>query len=87
MGHGHEGRGVGSAVSEAATTAAHMSKQDLQDGGFRNRGEAVSTAVHDAQEDARDHEAADEDAEVGTPAGPTPSGTPTGGRGTTTTRP
>ena len=79
------GHGLGSAVSDAATTAAHMSKQDIQDAGLRNRGEAVRTAVHDAQQDARDREAAEEDAEVGSPDGPTPSGTPTAGTGTTTT--
>src|SRR5512146_796106 len=72
MGHGHEGRGVGSAVSEAATTAAHMSKQDIDDAGFRNRGEAVSTAVHDAQQEARESEEAAEDSETGETDATTP---------------
>jgi len=62
-----------------------MSKQDLQEAGFRNRGEAVSTAVHDAQQQARNREAAAEDAEVGSPDGKRTSGTPTAGTRTTTT--
>jgi hypothetical protein len=82
-GHGHEGRGLGGAVSEAATTAAHTSKQDLDDAGFRNRGEAVSTAVHDAQQDARESE------EPGETNGTPTTGTPTASTGMTThsTRP
>jgi hypothetical protein len=55
------------------------------DVGSRNRGEAVSTAVHNAQQDARDREAAEEDTEVASLGGPTPSGTPTASTGTTTT--
>ena len=88
VGHGPQGHGLGSAVSEAAKAAAHMSKQDLQEAGFRNRGEAVSTAVHDAQQAARDQEAADEDAAVGSPGRGTTSGAPSASRGTspTTTR-
>jgi len=31
-----------------------MSKQDIQDAALLNRGEAVSTAAHDAQQQARD---------------------------------
>jgi Arc/MetJ-type ribon-helix-helix transcriptional regulator len=85
MGHGHQGRGLGSEVSKAATEAAHMTKQEIEDGGFRNRGEAVSTAVHEAQQRARDGEAADEDAEAGSPDETAAPGTPTAGTGTTTT--
>jgi len=48
-----------------------MSKQDVQAAGFRNRGEAVSTAVHEAQQAARDREAAAEAGEVGSPTGTT----------------
>jgi len=72
-------------VSDAAMTAAHMRTQDIQDAGLRNRGEAVRTAARDAQQDARDREAAEEDAEVVSLEGPTPSGTPTASMGTTTT--
>ncbi len=87
VGHGHEGRGVGGAVSEAATTAAHMSKQDIDDAGFRNRGEAVSTAVHDAQQEARESKEAAEDNETGESDATTPSATPTANTGTTTMQP
>ena len=90
VGHGHQGHGLGSAVSRAAHEAQQMSKsmskQDLQEAGFRNRGEAVSTAVHEAQRAAREGEAAAEDAEVGSSDRGTRSGAPTGGPGTTTTR-
>jgi hypothetical protein len=48
-----------------------MTKQELQAAGFRNRGEAVSTAVHEAQQAARDREAGAEDGEVGSPTGTT----------------
>ncbi len=87
MGHGHEGRGVGGAVSEAATTAAHMSKQDIEDAGFKNRGEAVSTAVHDAQEEAREGEDAAGDNETGATGATTPSATPTTNTRTTNMQP
>ena len=72
-------------VSDAAMTAAQMRKQDIQDAGLRNRGEAGRTAARDAQQDARDREAAEEDAEVVSLEGPAPSGTPTASMGTTTT--
>ncbi len=51
MGHGHEGRGVGNAVSEAATSTAHAGKGAAREAEFTNLGQAVSTAVHDAQRD------------------------------------
>jgi hypothetical protein len=66
-------------VSEAATTTAHTGKEAAQDAGFKNLGGAVSTAVHEAQQTARDREAPAEDGEVGSPGGTTPA--------TTTTRP
>ena len=72
-------------VSDAPMTATHMRKPDIQDAGLRNRGEAVRTAARDAQQDARDREAAEEDAEVVSLEGPAPSGTPTANMGTTTT--
>ncbi len=85
-GHGDDGRGLGNAVSNAATTAAHMSKQDLDDAGFRNRGEAVSTAVHDAQQEARESREAGDMSEPGETSGtPTTGGAPTASTGTTTT--
>ena len=40
---------------EAANAAASMSQQDIQDAAARDRGDAMSTAVLDAQEQARDH--------------------------------
>ena len=49
VGHGHAGRGVGNAVSEAATSTAHAGKAAAQEAGFSNLGQAVSSAVHDAQ--------------------------------------
>jgi hypothetical protein len=49
-GHGHAGRSVGNAVSEAATTTAHAGKAAAQAAGYSNLGEAVSAAVHEAQE-------------------------------------
>jgi hypothetical protein len=85
MGHGHQGRGVGSAVSEAARSAAHMSQQDLQEAGFRNRGEAVSAAVHEAQRQAREGETSDDDGHVGSPGGSATRGAPTGDTGPATT--
>lgn len=59
------------------------------DVGMRNNGQAVSAAVHRAQREARDREAAAEDADVRTAGEPTPLGTPTVniGTGTTTARP
>ena len=72
-------------VSDAPMTATHMRKQDIQDAGLRNRSEAGRTAARDAQQDARDREAAEEDAEVVSLEGPAPSGTPTASMGTTTT--
>jgi hypothetical protein len=64
-----------------------MSKQDIDDAGFRNRGEAVSTAVHDAQQKARESEEAGEDNEAEETDATTPSGTPTTSTGTTTMQP
>ncbi len=49
MGQGHQGRAVGNAVSEAATSTAHAGKDAAQDAGFKNLGGAVSSAVHNAQ--------------------------------------
>lgn len=49
-----QGREVGNAVSEAATSTAHAGKQAAQDAGSKNLGGAVSTAVHDAQPKAGD---------------------------------
>ena len=72
-------------VSDAAMTATPMRKQDIQDAGLRNRGEAARTAARDAQQDARNREAAEEDAEVVALEMPAPSGTPTASMGTTTT--
>jgi hypothetical protein len=66
MGHGHQGRGVGNAVSEAATSTARAGKQAAQDAGFSNLGQAVSSAVHEAQQAARDQEAEAEESELDT---------------------
>ena len=49
MDQDHQGREVGNAASEAATSMAHAGKQAAQESGFKNLGGAVSTAVHDAQ--------------------------------------
>ncbi len=46
----HPGQGVGNAVSEAATSTAHAGKAAAQEAGFRNLGKAVSSAVHQAQQ-------------------------------------
>jgi hypothetical protein len=64
---------LGSAVSEAATSTAHAGKQAAQDASFSNLGQAVSSAVHEAQQAARDGEAAAEDSEVGSSDGTTTS--------------
>ncbi len=49
-GRGQTGRGVGNAVSQAATSTAQAGKTAAQANGFRNLGQAVSSAVHKAKE-------------------------------------
>ena len=46
-------RSVGSAVSKAATSTAHAGKAAANASGFRNLGQAVSSAVHTAQDSTR----------------------------------
>jgi hypothetical protein len=48
VGHGHTGKAVDNAVSEAATATAHAGKAAAQEAGVTNLGQAVSAAVHDA---------------------------------------
>ena len=56
MGQGHQGREVGNAVSDAATSTAHAGKNAAQDAGFKNLGGAVNTAVHNTQPEPRPSE-------------------------------
>ncbi len=46
-------RSVGNAVSKAATSTAHAGKAAANASGFRNLGQAVSSAVHTAQDSTR----------------------------------
>lgn len=62
-------------------------RQGAQALGFKNLGEAVSTAVHHAQEEARNQEAEAEDREVGNTRGNGTPGSSATGSGSTTTSP
>jgi hypothetical protein len=79
---------MGQAVSSAAHTAQAEVRDEaariggsLREGaqslGFKNPGEAVSTAVHEAQQSFRDAEAEAEDRDVESSGGAAGTGSPT----------